>query len=598
MARAALRGIHKRFGDTQALRGASLELQPGEVHALLGENGAGKTTLVRVLYGLVSPDSGTIEIEGARLRPRGPRHALSLGVGLVHQHFMGVPALSVAENLLLGERGGWLLSRARARDEASALLREYGLDLDPDLPADRLGVAQQQRLEIVRALSRGARILVLDEPTAVLAPSEVEELLALLGRLRDEGRSLVLISHKLEEITRTCDRVTVLRAGETVATREVADLDARGLARLMVGDEPLEKGGARLVCGHIDTPGPKLVAEAVVDSDGHAQLVAHLYGGARKHHWPGIPLGLVGRVARVGSAESEAVALRLGFEGEDDFSFFVTEATDDKVVAIAASTKTKKGTPTLTFVRYLNERYGITAADLEAAELYLVPAWPAREVGVDRALIGAHGQDDRANSYAAWRALIDVGAADQPPKHTAIAWLVDREEVGSTGRTGARSRFLELAYAWLLRAEGARADERTLLRAFAASSALSTDTPASLNPNFPEPHIERLAAHLGEGPVMFPYAGRNGKQGSHTARAEIIREALDVFEAAGVPMQTAELGKVDVGGGGTISKYMAERGMDVLDIGISIVAMHSPMELTAKQDIWWGYLGFKAWMQQ
>ncbi|MBW2279778.1 MAG: ATP-binding cassette domain-containing protein [Deltaproteobacteria bacterium] len=242
MARAALRGIYKRFGDTQALRGASLELEAGEIHALLGENGAGKTTLVRVLYGLVSPDAGSIEIEGATVRPRSPRHALSLGVGLVHQHFMGVPALSVAENLLLGEPGGWLLSRARAREEAGALLREYGLDLDPDLPAERLGVAQQQRLEIVRALSRGARILVLDEPTAVLAPSEVEELLALMRRLRDEGRSLVLISHKLEEITRTCDRVTVLRAGETVATRDVAGVDARGLARLMVGDEPPPPG--------------------------------------------------------------------------------------------------------------------------------------------------------------------------------------------------------------------------------------------------------------------------------------------------------------------------------------------------------------------
>ncbi|MBW2416805.1 MAG: ATP-binding cassette domain-containing protein, partial [Deltaproteobacteria bacterium] len=242
MARAALRGIYKRFGDTQALRGASLELEAGEIHALLGENGAGKTTLVRVLYGLVSPDAGSIEIEGATVRPRSPRHALSLGVGLVHQHFMGVPALSVAENLLLGEPGGWRLSRARAREEAGALLREYGLDLDPDLPAERLGVAQQQRLEIVRALSRGARILVLDEPTAVLAPSEVEELLALMRRLRDEGRSLVLISHKLEEITRTCDRVTVLRAGETVATRDVAGVDARGLARLMVGDEPPPPG--------------------------------------------------------------------------------------------------------------------------------------------------------------------------------------------------------------------------------------------------------------------------------------------------------------------------------------------------------------------
>ena len=239
---AALRGIHKRFGDTQALRGASLELAAGEVHALLGENGAGKTTLVRVLYGLVQPDAGEIEIDGRTLRLTGPRHALSLGVGLVHQHFMLVPALSVAENLLLGEPGGALLRPSRVREEARALLREHALDLDPDLPAERLGVAQQQRLEIVRALVRGARVLILDEPTAVLAPSEVDELLALLGRLRDEGRSVVLISHKLEEITRACDRVSVLRAGESVATREVAGVGVAELGRWMVGDEPPPPG--------------------------------------------------------------------------------------------------------------------------------------------------------------------------------------------------------------------------------------------------------------------------------------------------------------------------------------------------------------------
>ncbi len=241
---AALRGIEKRFGETPALRGASFVLEAGEVHALLGENGAGKTTLVRVLYGLVQPDAGEVEIGGRALRIDGPRHALSLGVGLVHQHFMLVPSLSVAENLMLGEPGSPVLSRTRVRAEARALLREYQLELDPDLPAERLGVAQQQRLEIVRALARGARVLILDEPTAVLAPSEVEELLALLGRLREEGRGVVFISHKLEEITQACDRVTVLRAGESVATISLTEggVSAAELGRLMVGEEPPPKG--------------------------------------------------------------------------------------------------------------------------------------------------------------------------------------------------------------------------------------------------------------------------------------------------------------------------------------------------------------------
>ena len=236
MPRVALRDIRKRFGATEALRGASLELEPGSVHALLGENGAGKTTLVRILYGSVRPDAGVIEIDGRPVEIPNPSRALALGIGMVHQHFMLVPALSVAENLVLGEPGSTWLPRARLRAHAREVCERFGLALDPDATTDSLPVAQMQRLEIARALARGANVLILDEPTAVLAPSEVDELLGLLARLRDEGKSIVLISHKLEEITAVCDRVTVLRAGETVASRPLAGLDANELGRLMVGD--------------------------------------------------------------------------------------------------------------------------------------------------------------------------------------------------------------------------------------------------------------------------------------------------------------------------------------------------------------------------
>ncbi|RMH41032.1 MAG: aminopeptidase [Deltaproteobacteria bacterium] len=361
---------------------------------------------------------------------------------------------------------------------------------------------------------------------------------------------------------------------------------------VVVGRRPLAGAGARLVCGHIDTPAPRLRADALVDDAGEARLVTYRYGGARRHHWLGIPLGLVGRVATAGGDE---VAVRLGFAG-DGFSFYATDERDGSAVAIAASTHAAKETPSHTFARELYRRYGITAADLATAELYLVPAWPARDVGVDRAFVGAHGQDDRLNSFAAWRALIDA-AGDEPPERTMVAWLVDREEIGSTGPTGARSRFLDTVFSWLLRAEGAADDERTLARAFAASAALSADTPAALNPNFPEPHVARLAPRLGGGPVLFPYAGRRGKQGSHLARAERIREVVDLFASAGAPLQVAELGKVDAGGGGTISKYLAERGIDVVDVGIPVVSMHSPLELSAKADLWHGYRAFRAWLR-
>ncbi|MEX2208909.1 MAG: ABC transporter ATP-binding protein [Myxococcota bacterium] len=298
MPRVALRDIRKRFGATEALRGANLVLEPGSVHALLGENGAGKTTLVRTLYGSVRPDAGTIELDGRRVEIESPSRALALGIGMVHQHFMLVPALSVAENLLLGEPGSaWLPPRQR-NAEARALLERFDLPLDPDARTDTLAVAQMQRLEIARALARGANVLVLDEPTAVLAPSEVDELLALLARLRDEGKSIVLISHKLEEITAVCDRVTVLRAGETVASQPLAGLDASQLGRLMVGDalQPpgrppvVEPGPLALVLSDVRAAGlhgidlgiraGELVAIAGIDGNGQGPL-EELFAGVR-----------------------------------------------------------------------------------------------------------------------------------------------------------------------------------------------------------------------------------------------------------------------------------------------------------------------------
>jgi len=237
LVRVQMSDIHKRFGATHALCGAELELAAGEVHALLGENGAGKTTLVRVLYGMLAPDAGSIEIDGRPTSLRGPRSALRAGIGLVHQHFMLVPGLKVAENLMLGDPGlGWY-SRDRQRRAARAQLEAYGLELDPDADAGDLGVAQQQQLEIVRALLRGVRVLILDEPTAVLAPSETRALLKLLRRLADDGRSVLFISHRLREVSEVADRVTVLRNGRSVATRPVANTDPAELARWMVGRE-------------------------------------------------------------------------------------------------------------------------------------------------------------------------------------------------------------------------------------------------------------------------------------------------------------------------------------------------------------------------
>jgi len=266
----SLHQIHKCFGTTQALAGAELELRQGEVHALLGENGAGKTTLVRILYGMLQPDSGRIELDGRLVEFTGPRAALERGIALVHQHFMLVPALTVAENLCLGDPGlGWF-----SPDEQLRIARErlgaFDLALDPSARAGDLGVAQQQQLEIARALVRGVRLLILDEPTAVLAPSEVTSLLGWLDRLRSQGCSVLFISHKLGEVVQVADRVTVLRSGRTIGTQQVGSLQPDELARWMVGREV--EGLEPLTLPDVEAPLALRVHEGVADGLNGVQL--------------------------------------------------------------------------------------------------------------------------------------------------------------------------------------------------------------------------------------------------------------------------------------------------------------------------------------
>ena len=230
----ALEHIAKRFGDAQALVDASIEVRRGSLHALLGENGAGKTTLMRIAFGLLPPDAGAVRVGGAPVALRSPLDAIRLGIGMVHQHFTIIPAMTVAENVALGGRG-----RFRRR-EAEALVerigRETGLLLDPAARAGDLPVSAQQRLEIVKALSTGARALILDEPTAVLAPREADDLLAVLRRFVEGGGAVVLITHKLREALHAADAVTVLRGGRTVWSGAPSSTDERALARATVGE--------------------------------------------------------------------------------------------------------------------------------------------------------------------------------------------------------------------------------------------------------------------------------------------------------------------------------------------------------------------------
>ena len=265
--RVELRGITKRFPGVVANDQIHFDVHAGEVHALLGENGAGKTTLMRILYGLYQPDEGQILINDKPVSIHSPSDSIRLGLGMIHQHFMLVPTLSVVENIALGlpSTRGVLLDLDKVTERAAALAESYGLKVDPNAMVWQLSVGEQQRVEILKALYRGADLLILDEPTAVLTPREVDDLFTTLNRMKSEGHSLIFISHKLHEVLSISDRVTVLRNGHVVQTLHTVDTNRPELARLMVGREvllrvdrqPVEFGNPRLRLSDVWVTGDK-----------------------------------------------------------------------------------------------------------------------------------------------------------------------------------------------------------------------------------------------------------------------------------------------------------------------------------------------------
>ena len=239
----ALKGITKRFPNVVANEDVHLEVTRGEIHALVGENGAGKSTLMKVLTGLYQPDAGQIFVDGRSVSLNGPRDAIALGIGMVHQHFMLIPRFTVLENIILGEepsRGG-VIDFGEARKKVRDLCEKYDFSVDLDSAVSELSVGQQQRVEIMKVLYRGAEVLVLDEPTAVLTPGEVEELFRNLRNLRDQGKAIIFISHKLDEVLSIADRVTVLRRGRVVGSAAASELTKGRLAEMMVGRPVLLK---------------------------------------------------------------------------------------------------------------------------------------------------------------------------------------------------------------------------------------------------------------------------------------------------------------------------------------------------------------------
>ncbi|MDQ7841618.1 MAG: ABC transporter ATP-binding protein [bacterium] len=296
--------ITKRFPGVLANDRISLAVAPGEIHALVGENGAGKSTLMKILYGLYEPDEGWIAIRGRRVTLDSPSRAIAAGIGMVHQHFMLIPRFTVTENVILGSepaRAG-RLSLKVARSRIRALADQYGLTIDPDAEVGTLSVGEQQRVEIIKVLYRGAEILILDEPTAVLTPQEVDDLFANLRRLRAEGKTIVFISHILEEVLDIADRISVLRRGRVVGTLDAAGATKAQIAEMMVGRPvlmelevpPVEPGPVRLeveglvVSGARGRPAVRGVSFSVkageilgvagIEGNGQSELVETLVG--------------------------------------------------------------------------------------------------------------------------------------------------------------------------------------------------------------------------------------------------------------------------------------------------------------------------------
>jgi len=320
--------LAKRFGRMTALSSADLRVRPGTIHALVGENGAGKSTLISILSGLILPDAGALTLHGRAVQFRSPLDAVAAGIGTVHQHFMLAEALTVAENIGLGTRrsaAGWLFQAAKVEAEVARLAEQTGLHVDPKARVADLAVGLRQRVEILKALSRGAQVLLLDEPTAVLAPPEVEKLFENLRRMRDSGRTIVIVTHKLDEVVALASEVTVLRRGETVFATPLAGMSPAQVAEKMIGREtpaltvppPVEQSSQPMLelegasgavnIAKLHVLAGEIVGIAGVEGNGQQELAELIAGTRSRQSVPGTQSvqqsGLIEKIAGVSVAD-------------------------------------------------------------------------------------------------------------------------------------------------------------------------------------------------------------------------------------------------------------------------------------------------------
>lgn len=386
----------------------------------------------------------------------------------------------------------------------------------------------------------------------------------------------------------------------------------KAIAIFHIGKQPLE-AGMNILGAHVDSPRIDIKQNPLYENEEFAYLDTHYYGGIKKYQWVSTPLALHGVIAK---KDGTVVKVNIG-EKDEDPVFVIT----DLLVHLAAKQMEKKANEVIegenldlligsrpiekdetldkeekdavkaNVMRLLKEYYDMEEEDFASAELEIVPAGKARDCGLDRSMIMAYGQDDRVCGFTSLFAILDVEEVDR----TACCILVDKEEIGSVGATGMHSHFFENAVAELIALEGGESDLK-LRRALANSRMLSSDVSAAYDPMFAECFEKRSSAFFGKGLVFNKFTGSRGKGGSNDANAEYLAKIRKMMDEGEVGYQYAELGKVDVGGGGTIAYIMATYGMEVIDSGVAVLSMHAPWEITSKADIYEAYKGYKVFL--
>lgn len=407
---------------------------------------------------------------------------------------------------------------------------------------------------------------------------------------------------------RDLDEITAqgieLKPGDKVYANNMG----KTLAMYIVGQEPMEKG-MRILGAHVDSPRLDLKQNPLYEDTELAMMDTHYYGGVKKYQWVTLPMALHGVVVK---KDGEVVQVVIG-EKEDDpvvgisdllihlsgkqmqkNAAEVVEGENlDVLVGSIPLTDEEKEPVKAQILELLKEQYGIEEEDFLSAELEVVPAGPAKDYGLDRSMIMAYGHDDRVCAYPSFMAML----AQDNVEYTSVCLLVDKEEIGSVGATGMQSRFFENTTAEVMNAAG-QYSELSLRRALKNSMMLSSDVSAAFDPNYPEVMEKKNSAYLGHGITFNKYTGSRGKSGSNDANPEYIARLRKVMEENQVAFQTAELGKVDQGGGGTIAYILANYNMEVIDCGVAVLNMHSPWEIASKVDIYEAYKGYCAFLKE